>query len=66
MGIEEIHHLYGIYDELLTVHETKVTSMTAKTPEPPSEPDLFDEDKLEADEAEADFDAEETNKKETE
>lgn len=40
--------------------------MTAKTPEPPSEPDLFDEDKLEADEAEADFDVEETNKKETE
>jgi hypothetical protein len=66
MGIEGIHHLY---DEFQSVPETKVTSMTAKktakTPEPPNEPDVFDENKLEADEAEADFDAEETNKKES-
>lgn len=34
------------------------------TPEQPNEPDLFDKDKLEADENEADFDVEETNKKE--
>lgn len=66
VGIHGIRVLYSIEDEAQYVHEAKVTSMTAKTPEPPNEPDLFDEDKLEADEAEADFDVEETNKKETE
>jgi hypothetical protein len=40
--------------------------MPAKSnaPQQPDEPDVFDEDKLEADEVEADFDVEETNKKE--
>lgn len=35
-----------------------------KTPEPPVEPDVFEEENLEATEEEADFEVEETNAKE--
>lgn len=40
--------------------------MPSKTPEPPNEPDVFEDENVNATEDEADFDAEETNEKETE
>lgn len=42
--------------------------MTTKssTPEQPNEPDVFEEENVNASEAEADFDVEESNAKETE
>lgn len=62
MGIEDVDVLY--FERLSQIPEE--TTMPSKTPEPPNEPDVFEDENVNATEDEADFDAEETNEKETE